>query len=128
MLQYQRDATRQKQRREREKTVADSQLEELFSQRPDDADTASAALQDMLAEIADKDAQSVALQRQVQCTMVHYVPLYIWCQLSAQLLSCLGGIVLQTPVGMVLHIYGFQIFEQPLLRVLYQTTQVAGML
>lgn len=50
---------------DRDKHTADTQLEDLASQKPDDADTSAAAVQDTLAEIVEKDAQMRPLQRQV---------------------------------------------------------------
>lgn len=62
-----------KQRADRAKLTADSQLQDLTSQQPDDADTAGAAVQETLSEIADRDAQMRSLQRQValdSCTCI----------------------------------------------------------
>lgn len=50
---------------DREKFSADTQLEDLISQKPDDADASAAAVQDTLADIVQKDVEMRPLQRQV---------------------------------------------------------------
>ena len=60
-------ANSSKQSADREKNTAESQLDDLTSQKPDDADAAGAAMQETLSEIAEKDIQIRARQRQVFC-------------------------------------------------------------
>ena len=63
--QLREQAIRGKKQAERDQGVAESQLDELTSQQPDDADAASTALQDALKAISDKDAEIQVLQQKV---------------------------------------------------------------
>ena len=67
-MQWRETAIRQKQTAERAKNAADSQLDELNSQRADDPDGANAALRDTMNDIADKDLQIRDLHRQVNAS------------------------------------------------------------
>lgn len=58
-------ALRGKQKAERNKITQESQLDELTSQQPEDADTTSSALQEALKAIFDKDAEIRVLQQRV---------------------------------------------------------------
>jgi len=64
-VQLREASIKKKQQTERAKDAADSQMDELTSQRPDDPDNTNTTLQDTLADIADKDRQIRDLQRQV---------------------------------------------------------------
>ena len=58
-------ANSSKQSADREKNAAESQLDDLTSQKPDDADAAGAAMQETLSELVEKDTQIRYRQRQV---------------------------------------------------------------
>ena len=64
-------AIRGKRKAEKDKNTADSQLDELNSQRPDTADTVHSALQEALTAIYDKDAELRVLQQKVLAAQVH---------------------------------------------------------
>lgn len=63
-------ALRAKKQAEREVNAAESQLTQLTSQRPDDADTSNTALQEALQAISDKDAEIRVLQQKVRILLV----------------------------------------------------------
>lgn len=63
--QLRQQALRGKQTAERNKNTQESQLDELTSQQPEDADATSSALQVALKAIFDKDAEIRVLQQRV---------------------------------------------------------------
>lgn len=82
-MQWRETAIREKQTAERAKNAADSQLDELNSQRADDPDGANVALRDTMNDIADKDLQIRDLQRQVNAVESQCKPAcYCWSQIG----------------------------------------------
>lgn len=63
--QIREQAVRGKKKADHDKNAAESQLDELTSQQPEDADTTNSALQDALKAIFDKDAEIRLLQQKV---------------------------------------------------------------
>lgn len=83
--QIREQAVKGKQTAEGHKNAAESQLDELTSQQPEDADTTNTALQDALKAIFDKDAEIRLLQQKVFasglcrcCSILSAAAISIW--------------------------------------------------
>lgn len=83
--QIREQAVKGKQRAEGDKNAAESQLDELTSQQPEDNDTTNTALQNALKDIFDKDAEIRLLQQKVcapwlcrRCSILDAAAISIW--------------------------------------------------